>query len=208
MCQSYHIIKDFSLQLPVALEKDAHNTVSCYTILRSSCSHFASRIIPSNARSSKCVMPWRANDRGSKYTLFFLPTILPVILVRAWEESVGTIWAGVTRAEKKKCETGSSWRATQEREREKGEGRKKRERERWRREERKEDETEKGRDGKNGSNYYKLPWSLVGDLSDYNSTPTHVTSRKMGHFPRIMTAGRLIESASRLCREISQSPAA
>lgn len=33
-------------------------------------------------------------------------------------------------------------------------------------------DTEKGREGKNGSNYYKLPWSLAGDLSDYNSMPT------------------------------------
>lgn len=55
-----------------------------YKILRSSRSHFASYIVSSNARSSKCVMPWQANDdRGSKYTLLFLPTILPVILVHA-----------------------------------------------------------------------------------------------------------------------------
>lgn len=84
----------------------------------------------------------------------------------------------------------------------------KRERE-WRGgEEKEENETEKGKEGKNDSNYYKLPWSLAGDLSDYNSTPTHVTSKKMGHFSRIMTAGRLIESVSRLCREILQNPAA
>jgi len=60
----------------------------------------------SNARTSKRRGKWWR----TKYILFFLPTIWPVISVYAWEEGVGTIWAGVTRTEKKGWEKGSERR--------------------------------------------------------------------------------------------------
>lgn len=67
----------------------------------------------------------RANDRGSKYTLFFLPTILPVISVYAWEEGVGTVWAGVNQNEEKEEASGRRRNEKRERKKEIEEGKKK-----------------------------------------------------------------------------------